>query len=99
MAEESRRQQAAARAALNFTKEQIRLSEQGAKLDEDGLRNLEQRIELLDGVGDVTEDILDKAAGLEKQFASFALGQCQSSLNGQCSDEMCKSERERPMLG
>ncbi len=72
MAEESRRQRAAARAALNFTKEQIELSEKGLAIDEDGLRNLEKRVELLDGVGDVTEGILDKAAGLEKQFASFA---------------------------
>jgi hypothetical protein len=72
MAEESRRQRAAARAQEAALEREIKLSKEGLEVNDKGLDLLADKIKLLDGVGDVTEDILDKAAGLEKQFASFA---------------------------
>ena len=71
MAEESRRQRAAARAQESFLKKQIELEEKGVKIGKDIGDNLEMRINLLNESGDVTEEILKKSEDLEKQFVSF----------------------------
>ena len=51
MAEESRRQRAAARAQESFLKKQIELEEKGVKIGKDIGDNLEMRINLLKGTG------------------------------------------------
>ena len=65
MAEESRRQRAAARAQESFLKKQIELEEKGVKIGKDIGDNLEMRINLLNESGDVTEEILKKSEDLE----------------------------------
>ena len=65
MAEESRRQQAAARAQESFLKKQIAAEEAGAKIAKDIADNLEMRINLLNESGDVTEEILKKSDDFE----------------------------------